>query len=106
RLARRMGQANRERRAVAAALARGAARLPLLAAWVATPRLRTDRVPDDDRRGLGRRVPKQHVQDLRGARLPKATAHRALEPHVDGDLASGAAHRPRPGARPVVSPLA
>ena len=68
---------------------------PVLAPRLAAPRLRAHRVPDDDRRGLGRRVPQQHVPDVRGARVPEAAAGRAVEPHVHGDVPPRSAHRPR-----------
>ena len=38
--------------------------------------------------------------------LPEARADRPVEPHVDRDVAARAAHRPRPGADPLVRPLA
>ncbi len=53
RLARRMAEEDRQRRAVATAVARGAGRLPVLATRVAAARLRAHRMPDHDRRGLG-----------------------------------------------------
>ena len=70
------------------------------------PGYEQDRLPDDDRRRLGRRLPQQHVPHLRGAPLPEAAADRAMEPHVAGDVAPRAAHRPRAGADPLVRPLA
>ena len=91
---------------MAPALARGAARRPVLAPRVAPARLRAHRVPDHARRRLGGRLPEQHVPDVRGARLPQAAARRPLEPHVDRDVASRAAHRPRPRAHPLVPALA
>ena len=38
--------------------------------------------------------------------MPAARAHRAVEPHVDGDVDPRAAHRPRPRAHPLVRALA
>ena len=57
---------------MAPALARGAGRLPVLATRVAAARLRADRVPDHDRRRVGGRLPQQHLQDVRGPRMPEA----------------------------------
>ena len=91
---------------VGAALARGAARRAVLAPRVAATRLRPHRVPDDDRRGLGRRLPQQHAAHVRGAHVPEAPARRALEPHVDRHVPARTAHRPRAGADPLVRPLA
>ena len=57
------------------------------------PGLRADHLPDDDRRGLGRRLPQQHLPNVRGAPLPQAPAARPVGsrsqatslpgPHVD-----------------------
>ena len=46
----------------------------------AATRLRAHRVPDDDRRRLGRRLPQQHVPHLRAPAVPEGAADRAVEP--------------------------
>ena len=81
---------------------------PVLAARLAAPRLRADRVPDDDRRRAGP-TGTRNITLPRASRrcaCPKRAAARAVEPHVDGDLAAGPAHRPRARADPLVPPLA
>ncbi len=105
-LARRVAAEDRAVRAVDSPLARGTARRAVLASRIAPSRVRANRLPDDARRWLGRRVPEQHVPHLRGARVPEASPRRALESHVDRNLASRAAHRPGSRAHPLVSPLA
>ena len=107
RLARGVAAAHRGHRAVGAALARGAARRAVLAPRVAAARLRPHRLPDDDRRRLGRRVPQQHVAHVRGAALPEAPADRAVEPHVDRHVAARARTSTScPELMPLVRPLA
>ena len=67
------------------------------------PRLRAHRLPDDDRRRLGRRVPRTTPSARsRALECPKRLLDRPVEPHVARDVAPRAAHRPRPGARPLV----
>ncbi len=102
--------AGRPRRAVAPPLDGGAVGRRLLAPRLAAPagcRRRVDRVrPDplrhDDRGGLGRRLPQQHVPDLRAAAGAARAAHRAVEPHEPGDVAARPAPRPRPGDDPLL----
>ncbi len=59
----------------------------LLAGRLAAPRLRRDRVPHDDHRGLGRRLPQQLVPHVRGADVPEAAR------------SSGRGRTPRPTRR-------
>ena len=106
RLARRVAAADRGHRAVAPALARGAGRRAVLAPRVAPPAVRPHHVPDDDRRRLGRRVHEHRAPRVRGDVVPAARDHRAMEPHVDGDVDPRAAHRPRARARPLVLAVA
>ena len=108
-LARRLATPGGRARAVAAAMAGGAARLGVLAARLGAAGVRPDRVRDDAGRRLGRRLPQQHVPHRAGAareRHAAPAAARAVEPHVDGDVAAGAAHRPGAGDGPLVGPLA
>ena len=61
---------------------------------------------DDDRGRLGRRLHEHRLPRLRGALVPEARDPRALGARLDRHRAAGAAHRPRPGADPLVPPLA
>ena len=70
------------------------------------PGVRPDHVPDDDRRGLGRRVHEHRAPRVRGDVVPAARDHRTVGAHVHGDVDPRAAHRPRARARPLVLPLA
>ena len=70
------------------------------------PRLRADHVPDDDRRGLGRRLHEHRVARLRGDDLSAARDHRAVGARVHGDVDPRPAHRPRARADPLVLALA
>ena len=112
RLARRRGRADRGCRAVAPAVARGAAGRAVLAPRLACAsaraarELRADRLPHDARRRLGGRLPQQLVPHVRAPALPQAAARRPVEPHVDRHVAAGAAPRPRAGADPLVLALA
>ena len=63
-------------------------------------------VPDDDRGGLGRRLHEHRLPRLRGALVPEARDPRAVGARLDRHRAARAAHRPRPGADPLVPPLA
>ena len=105
-LARGVGASARGGRAVAPALARGAGGRPLLAARLRPARLRADRLPDDDRGGLGRRLHEHRLPRARVAPLPDARAARPLGSRLAGDRDPRAARRPRPGADPLVPPLA
>ena len=69
-------------------------------------RLRADRDPDDDRRGVGRRVPQQQLPHVRAAAGRARAAHRAVGAHEPGELAARAAHRPRPGDDPLLRHVA
>ena len=91
---------------VAPALVRGAGRRAVLAPRLGAAGLRQDRLPDDDRRRLGRRVHEHRLPRLRGAHLPEARHPRPLGPRLDRNRAARAAHRPRAGADPLVPPLA
>ena len=71
RLARRVAETDRGGRAVAVALDARAARRAVLAARLRPPRL-AHRLPDDDRRRLGRRLPERHVSGVRGPRCEKS----------------------------------
>ncbi len=102
----RVGAASRRRRAMAAALDRGAGRRAVLAARLGAAGLRPDHLPDDDRRRLGRRLHEHRLPRLRGALVPEARDPRPVGARVDRHRAAGAAHRPRPGADPLVPPLA
>ena len=89
RLARGMGAPGGRRRALDRPLARAPAVGRLLAVRLAEHRLRRDRMPDDDHRRLGRRLPEQLVPDVRGADLPEAVdlgpwAHAATDTSLPG----------------------
>ena len=94
-LARGVAPPDRRHGAVAPPLARGAGRRAVLAARIAAPAVRADHVPDDDRRGLGRRLHEHRASGVRGAPLPAPRAHRAVGHMSTGDLDPRAAHRPR-----------
>ena len=89
RLARGVGAAGRRRRAVAAALARGAGRRAVLAARLGAAGLRPDHLPDDDRGRLGRR--------LHEHRLPRRSRRSAARSACSS--APGATARPPPRSR-------
>ena len=63
-------------------------------------------VPDDDHRGLGRRVPQQHLPHVRGAHLPEAVDHRSVVARVHRHLPARSQPRPAARAPEVVGSLA
>ncbi len=97
RLARRMAGTHRRPRTVVAHLDGGATGRAVLAAWFGAAPVRTHRVPDDDRRRMGRRISQQHISHVRTPSLREGTVDRAVEPHGPLNLPSGTAHRPRAG---------
>ena len=101
-----MGTTRGRRRPVAAALARGADRRALLASRLGQAGVRPDRLPDDDRGRLGRRVHEHRVPRLRGPHVPETRHPRPLGPRLHCNRAARATHRPRAGADPLVPPLA
>ena len=78
---------------MAPALARGAGRRAVLASRVAAARLRAHRVPDDDRRRVGRRLPNNTLRTFEAMSCPKrllvgpwshmSTATSLPGPHID-----------------------
>ena len=71
------------------------------------PGLRADRLPDDDRRRLGRRLPQQHVPHAsRRSTCPKRCSSGPWSHMSTATSLPGPAHRPRAGADPLVRPLA
>ena len=61
--------------------------------------------PDDDHRGLGRRLPQQHVPHVRGADLPQTAADRAVVARLHRHVPARTEPRPDPRAPEVVGPL-
>ena len=104
-LAGTVARAGRGPGAVAAAVARGAGRRPVLGPGVATTGVRADRLPDDAGRRLGRRLPQQLLPGAGAAGGAGVAAVPSLEPY-------GHRHsRPGRGSTwsrdgPLVGPLA
>ncbi len=70
--------------------------------------LRPHRVPDDDRRGLGGRLPQQlvpHDGGVGAQRRPASAARGSVGARVAERLCSRPAHRPGAGDGPLVGPL-
>ena len=106
RMARRVAGAHHRARAVVVDLDGGATRRAVLAARLGATRLRADRMPDDDRRRVGRRLPQQHVPTVRAAEVREGTVDRPMEPHGTIVLAAGPAHRPGSGDDHVLRQVA
>ena len=113
-LARGVGAAAGDQRALGADLAAREPRRPLLAARLGRtrrcrPRLRPDRLRGDDRRRLGGRLPQQLLPHDRGAGRggsPPPVARRSVGARRPDHGVPGPAHRPRPRDGRVVGPLA